>query len=109
KLRIADRQRPGDTLVANLASEAVAKRVPRGQGRLVVYGTPEGIHFKEGTFYDGERPLFSDEAVRLVGAHNRLNVCAALSAVRELGVSAESAREAIETFAGLPHRCEVVG
>jgi UDP-N-acetylmuramate--alanine ligase len=43
------------------------------------------------------------------GAHNVANALAAIGAVRALGIDVEAAVEALETFAGIRRRMEVVG
>jgi UDP-N-acetylmuramoylalanine--D-glutamate ligase len=45
----------------------------------------------------------------LPGAHNHQNACAAYAAVRTLGVGPKVIEEAFHSFAGLPHRSQLVG
>ncbi len=45
----------------------------------------------------------------LPGAHNHQNACAAYAAVRALGVGPKQIEEAFHSFAGLPHRSQLVG
>jgi UDP-N-acetylmuramoylalanine--D-glutamate ligase len=45
----------------------------------------------------------------LPGAHNHQNACAAYAAVRSLGVGPKVIEEAFHSFAGLPHRSQMVG
>ncbi|MEK7136439.1 MAG: UDP-N-acetylmuramoyl-L-alanine--D-glutamate ligase [Patescibacteria group bacterium] len=47
--------------------------------------------------------------INLPGAHNRYNVSLAVTATRELGVSEEKIKEAVENFQGLPGRLEYLG
>ena len=56
-------------------------------------------------------PEVHDGALRVIGAHNRANAGTALGVVREAlgGAALGRAREAAASFAGLPHRLEVVG
>ncbi len=51
---------------------------------------------------------FSAKDVRIPGAHNLRNAMAAWLAARTLGVDRAAAAAAIATFAGLPHRLELV-
>ncbi len=44
----------------------------------------------------------------LPGAHNHQNACAAYAAVRALGVGPKQVEEAFHSFAGLPHRSQLV-
>lgn len=45
----------------------------------------------------------------LVGEHNKKNMCAAIATAKELGVSDETIKQAVEKFCPLPHRLEFVG
>ncbi|HSF63907.1 MAG TPA: UDP-N-acetylmuramoyl-L-alanine--D-glutamate ligase [Paracoccaceae bacterium] len=45
----------------------------------------------------------------LPGAHNHQNACAAYAAARSLGVSPKVVEAAFHSFAGLPHRSQLVG
>lgn len=45
----------------------------------------------------------------LPGAHNHQNACAAYAACRALGVAPKLIEQAFHSFAGLPHRSQVVG
>ena len=55
-----------------------------------------------------EQTLFHYAETSLLGGHNRENVAMSLAALRLLGVD-RPARELIEGFAPLPHRCEHAG
>jgi UDP-N-acetylmuramoylalanine--D-glutamate ligase len=45
----------------------------------------------------------------LPGAHNHQNACAAFAACRSLGLGPKQIEEAFQSFAGLPHRSQLVG
>ncbi len=45
----------------------------------------------------------------LPGAHNHQNACAAYAAVRTLGIAPKVIEQAFHSFAGLPHRSQLVG
>ena len=49
------------------------------------------------------------EIAGLPGAHNHQNACAAYAACRSLGVAPKLIEGALRSFAGLPHRSQVVG
>jgi UDP-N-acetylmuramoylalanine--D-glutamate ligase len=73
---------------------ARAKIVPRGLGL-------DGLEFSA----DDELP--ADPLIR--GAHNRENAAAATAAARAAGIDDKAIAEALRTFAGVPHRLELVG
>jgi UDP-N-acetylmuramoylalanine--D-glutamate ligase len=72
---------------------ARAKVVPRGSGL-------EGIEFA------ADDPLPAEPLIP--GVHNRENAAAATAAARALGVGDSAIAEALRTFAGVPHRLELV-
>lgn len=49
------------------------------------------------------------EVKGLPGAHNHQNACAAYAACRSLGLAPKLIEEALHSFAGLPHRSQLVG
>jgi UDP-N-acetylmuramoylalanine--D-glutamate ligase len=73
---------------------ARAKVAPRG------YGIAGAIEFA------GDDPLPAEP--RIPGAHNRENAAAATAAARAAGVADDAIAEALRTFAGVPHRLELV-
>jgi UDP-N-acetylmuramoylalanine--D-glutamate ligase len=87
KLRIFERQGPGDTAV-----------VPRDFGP--VPGEGERVEFAAGD------PLPAEP--RIPGPHNRENAAAATAAARAVGISDEAIAQALRTFEGVPHRIELV-
>ncbi len=50
-----------------------------------------------------------DSEIPLMGEHNKDNIKAAISVVKEFGVGDETIKSAIKTFKSLPHRLEFVG
>jgi UDP-N-acetylmuramoylalanine--D-glutamate ligase len=72
---------------------AKTKIVPRGLGL-------EGIEFS------ADDPLPAEPLIR--GAHNRENAAAATAAARAAGIPDDQIAEALRTFAGVPHRLELV-
>ena len=62
----------------------------------------------EGTiFYDGE-PLLAVAELGLFGEHNVANAMAAAAAALSMGLDREAVREGLRSFAGVPHRLELV-
>jgi UDP-N-acetylmuramoylalanine--D-glutamate ligase len=88
KLRVFENQGAGDTAV-----------VPRGFG--AVPGGGAQVEFDRGD------PLPAEPRIR--GPHNRENAAAATAAARAAGASDAAIAAALESFAGVPHRQEIVG
>ena len=82
---------------------------PPGRGRRVTFGGPDAdlAHRGGALWWRGERLLATSE-LRLRGRHNVENASAAAAAALARGVPASAVREALATFAGVPHRLEEV-
>jgi UDP-N-acetylmuramoylalanine--D-glutamate ligase len=109
KLNIARVQRPLDVTIWNATDEELARRVPLGPAGHRPYGAAPGVVFDRGTFERGRALLFNDRGMKLLGRHNRLNVCAAFTAAEIFGAGPRDMQEVIVEFRGLPHRLEDLG
>jgi UDP-N-acetylmuramoylalanine--D-glutamate ligase len=89
-------QAPGTRVWFSLGAE-----IP-GDGVYVRNGE---ARFRRGRY---DRPLFSLDALRLRGAHNRENAVAAAAVASACGVTPGAIASAVESFAGVPHRLERV-
>jgi UDP-N-acetylmuramoylalanine--D-glutamate ligase len=56
----------------------------------------------------GDQPLMPMRDVPVAGLHNGLNVLAACALVAEVDIDLARLASAVETFCGLPHRCQKV-
>jgi UDP-N-acetylmuramoylalanine--D-glutamate ligase len=73
-----------------------------------LFGVPEGWDVTaEGIAFDGSLVAKTDE-LPLRGAHNALNLCAALTAIEAIGIPRPPLPEALGGVAALPHRLEIV-
>ncbi len=110
KANIAKYQKPDDVVVSragNQYSEYVSKVSPATN--KVAYPDETAAHIRDGMFYYGENELFSVAALKLAGAHNRDNTCAAITAVWPWLKDGFDMERGVETFEGLPHRLKLVG
>lgn len=73
------------------------------------FNNRDGLHVEDGWIADGGKRLASGAQIPLPGNHNLSNLCAALTAIRLLGVSIEKALQTLETFTPLPHRLTELG
>lgn len=96
---------------------------PQVRGRLS-WISPRGEGLKNGM--DGDGAVYTEEGVimyshngksamvmpvrnvALIGSHNIENVCSAIAAVKEFGVSDVVIEKVVKKFKGLPHRLEFV-
>lgn len=75
------------------------------------YGTDanDNAYAKDGMFYVAHEPLCATSALRLPGAHNIENACAAISAAWGFdGVDKIAVETGLASFDGLPHRLKFV-
>ncbi len=56
----------------------------------------------------GDEPVVASDELPIAGAHNELNVLAAMALATALGAELPAMAAAIGSFQGLPHRCERV-
>ncbi len=75
----------------------------------IYFNNTDGIHVEDGYIADGPEKLLDIREVTLPGSHNLSNICAALTAVRQIGAPAAACLEAAAEFEGLPHRLRVLG
>ncbi len=112
KLRIFANQGNDDVAVYNADEPELAGVDLGGCARRVSFGVGTGpdceVAFAEGTiFYDGE-PLLRADELGLFGEHNVANAMAAAAAALTMGLDRDAVREGLRTFAGVPHRLELV-
>ena len=61
---------------------------------------------KEYFIYQGEKKLFSEKDVKLIGQHNLINICASLAIMKSLGLNIKKSIEGIKAFNPVVHRME---
>jgi len=74
----------------------------------IFYNTPTTIHYQDGYFYQGKKQLFPRNVSPLLGTHNAINICAALTALSAYGTKPINCAESLKSFSGLPHRLQYV-
>ena len=81
-----------------------------GCARRVTFGAgPEAeLALRAGHLWWDERPLLRVEELALPGAHNRQNAMAAAAVCLARGLDREAVIAGLRTFAGVPHRLELV-
>lgn len=85
------------------------------QGRLRLFSAkgevPDGTFIREGQVWlrnGKDVPICGLDEIRLRGAHNVLNVLAAVILADSVGIPVTAMRRAIENFSGIEHRLELV-
>jgi len=112
KLRIFANQGNDDVAVYNADDPELAGTDLGGCARRISFCTGAApdceVALAAGTiFYDGE-PLLAVDELGLFGEHNVANAMAAAAAALSMGLDREAVREGLRSFAGVPHRLELV-
>lgn len=107
KLRLISLLGENSVLVRNGGNPRL-EAAPRFAGEEVRFNTENGFRVQEGFFWEGSTRLFSIANVKLYGAHNLLNICAAMAVYRLCGLDPRTAQSTVENFSGLPHRLTFV-
>ena len=108
KLRLFDLEPPCDAVLCGADPGVRALARPPGATRW--FGTEETLHVRGGEIWDGAERLRLGDPLPLTGAHNLLNLCAALEVARGRGHDIQRlALEALPSFRPLPHRLQLVG
>ena len=97
-------------LVLNWTQAELVARIGAHPHRIA-FGDAGGWHAGEGghALFRGAQRVFDLAGSPLAGAHNALNLCAALAALEAAGEDALAAAPAIATFRPLPHRLQALG
>lgn len=116
KFAITRFQKPSDVLVLNADDPVIAAWAGQTQARTVRYSLKnivgDGVFVRRGVVCervgDTVTDLFPVDALAVAGRHNLANMCAAVAAVRAVGVPDSVVARGVATFRGVAHRCHVV-
>ncbi len=117
KLNLFAHRAPGDVVFVDGSNAEIAARLG-GVGPLAgakTYGSQGNMYAdsRYGKISDKIGPFFDLSVSPLLGHHNAVNLCGALSAIRAAGVdlrlNADALLSALATFRPLAHRLEIVG
>ena len=88
------------------ATAPLVMAAPRAAADVFTFGAEPGWHVREdGSVARGEVVV---SALPLIGRHNALNVCGALTALDAIGLSVPDPEAALADFVGLDHRLQIV-
>ncbi|MGN0241175.1 MAG: UDP-N-acetylmuramoyl-L-alanine--D-glutamate ligase, partial [Candidatus Weimeria sp.] len=118
KESIVKNQTPSDVTVLNYEDDVLREFGKTLNTKVVYFSSKRKI--KDGLYYDESRNAIfmdtngSEEKVidvsdlKIIGAHNYENVCAAVALTLSLDVPMDSIRESLKTFTAVEHRIEFV-
>lgn len=109
------RMTKGDLAVIPHGDALCAREAARGSARVTTFATQPDDAAAD-VLLEGNRivhrPLawaFPQNILRISGAHNLQNACAAIAVAADMGVPREAIERALSTFEGLGHRTVLVG
>ena len=106
KLRLVTEARPGIAVLNASDPRLSALQLP---GEVRWFGRADGWHLRGEVLHRGDAAVFDTAALPLPGRHNRLNLCAVLTAIDALGYDAAALAPHAANFAPLPHRLQALG
>jgi len=108
KSQITANQLTTDRVVYNIANAYATKIAQLSPGQRLPYPSEYTAHVQGGMIYYGETELCDLDNLLLPGQHNLENALAAITAVWSWVQEPASISEGLRSFAGLPHRLELV-
>lgn len=101
-------QKSDDIAIYYSENEDSKKIASAGSGKLIPYYKSPGAVVREDSVFIGDVKVVSLSKIKLLGAHNFQNVCAAVTAFWQVSQDQAAVRWVVDTFSGLEHRLELV-
>ncbi len=95
--------------VEDVLQEQFPELLQNRETQVITYGDSGSFSYVDGQFLHDNQLLAGWETVRLVGAHNRYNVCALYGVAHILGITTDLVQKVTQEFVGLPDRIEFIG
>lgn len=108
KANIARHQQVGDILIFNQDNQYAREIARQSHGAKIPYQNEKTVHVADSYFWFGDKRLCSMDALRLPGAHNYDNACAAITATWRWVKDPTVIAKGLTDFTGLPHRLKFV-
>lgn len=108
KANLFAHQTQGDVAIYfadSTVSHAIASNSP---GKKLSYYAPPGVFVEDGALKVDTQEICKVTELKLLGAHNWQNACAAATIVWQIVQSTDAIKHVLTTFTGLPHRLEFV-
>jgi len=103
------RQKADDLAVIPHRDEICWHEARRGDGQVRTFGPGGDVDVTPKAIIDRTiGQVYSRNEIALVGSHNAMNIAAAIAAVRPFGIPAQTIRDTLAHFRGLPHRTAFV-
>jgi UDP-N-acetylmuramoylalanine--D-glutamate ligase len=101
-------QSESDTAIFFAQNEFSKSIASSSKGRKIPYFEPPGAHVENNQIVIDSQSICDVADVKLLGAHNWENACAAVTAAWQITQDTEAIRSVVTSFGGLEHRLEFV-
>lgn len=108
KANIAKFQDATDTVIYDRSNKYSKRIAEVSNGSKIAYPDEATAHVVDGVFYYGAQKICSTDVLKIKGAHNVSNACAAIDAVWEYTQDITAIEKGLGAFNGLPHRLQFV-
>ena len=108
KSQLFRHQTSDDFAIYNGRNESSQRIASTGKGWKIPYLDNPGAQVIDGKIMINDQLVCATSELKLLGAHNWENVCAAVTAVSKVTQNIEAMRKVLTSFAGLEHRLELV-
>lgn len=97
-----------DTAIYFAGNELSRSIADSGNGKLLPYFAEPGAHVQDDVVAIDDQTICNTSELKLLGAHNWQNVCAATTAAWQVTQNIKAIRKVLTSFSGLEHRLEFV-
>lgn len=108
KQQLFANQSPDDFAVFFSNSEYSKEIASVSPGHIIPYFTPPGAHIEGDAILIDDVQICLLSNIKILGKHNRENICAAITAVWQVAKDVDAIRSVIESLRGLPYRLEEI-
>ncbi|MCA9334378.1 UDP-N-acetylmuramoyl-L-alanine--D-glutamate ligase [Candidatus Saccharibacteria bacterium] len=108
KSQLFTHQHTEDIAIYYADSENSQRIASASPGHKIPYFSPPGACVENGAITINDQVVCHTDELKLLGAHNWQNVCAAVTAVWQVTQNIEAMRSVLTSFSGMEHRLELV-
>ncbi|HET9173846.1 MAG TPA: UDP-N-acetylmuramoyl-L-alanine--D-glutamate ligase [Candidatus Saccharimonadales bacterium] len=108
KSQLFRQQSADDFAIYNAQNENSTRIASTGKGWKVPFMTRPGAYVENNQLIVDDQPICHTDEIKLLGAHNWQNACAAVTAFWKISQNPAAARAVLTSFSGLEHRLELV-
>jgi UDP-N-acetylmuramoylalanine--D-glutamate ligase len=89
--------------------DSIIHQYTKNFSNIIYFNAPWNIHVVNNNIMDGAQLVLSGTDLKLKGQHNLLNICAALTVAKYIGIDLYGVVGKLSEFNGLAHRLEIIG